>query len=291
MINKIHSVTILGGGIMGSQIAFQAAYKGFDVTIYDVEEELYLKIIENLNQLQEIYVRELQSTKQEMEDTLNNISFHYDLKSAVENADLIIETIPEKLELKKDLFASLDLLAPEKTIFATNSSTLIPSELMESTGRPHKFIALHFANLIFRCNIAEIMRSPKTDDETYNTLIDFAKDLGMEPILVKKEQAGYVLNSLLIPLIGAAAELYMTGVADIESIDKTWKIATGSPVGPFEIYDIIGLNTSYNIAMNGDIKSQMFGYYIKENFIKKGKLGYLSGEGFYKYPKEDGGLM
>lgn len=289
-MTKIQNVTILGGGIMGSQIAFQTAYKGFNVTIYDISAELYIKVIENLELLKGIYVRELQSTEQEIEDTLNRISYHYDLQTAVEDADLIIEAVPEKIEIKKELYTNLGRLAPAKTIFTTNSSTMIPSELMEYTGRAHKFMSLHFSNLMFHCNIAEIMRSSKTDEETYNTVIDFAEAIGMVPILLKKEQSAYVLNSLLIPFMAAASELYMRGIADVETIDKTWKIATGSPVGPFEMYDIVGLNTSYNIAMRGDMKSQMFAYYLKENFIKEGKLGYLSGEGFYKYPKEEGWL-
>lgn len=286
-MNKISNVTILGGGNMGSQIAFQTAFKGFKVTIYDINIDLYSNVIENLELLKKIYVRELHVSEEEKEDTFNNISYSFILSEAVQDADLTIEAVPENFEIKQKLYTELGRVAPAKTIFTTNSSTMLPSDLMEFTGRPNKFLALHFSNLLFHCNIAEIMKSPKTDTESYNNVIEFAEAIGMVPILVKQEQRGYILNSLLMPLMTAATELYLKGIGDIETIDKTWRISTGSPVGPFEIYDIVGINTVYNIAMNGDMKAKLFAQYLKENFIKQGKLGYLSGEGFYKYPKEN----
>lgn len=287
-MEKISNVTVLGGGNMGSQIAFQAAYKGFNVTIYDICADTYSNVIENLELLKSMYLKEAHVTEEDMEDTFNNISFSFNLSEAVQDADLTIESVPEDIEIKQQLYTELGIVAPAKTIFTTNSSTMLPRNLMEFTGRPHKFLALHFSNLLFHCNIAEIMKSSKTDIKSYNTVVEFAEAIGMVPILVKQEQPGYILNSLLMPFMGAAIELYLKGIGDIETIDKTWRIATGSPVGPFEIYDIVGINTVYNIAANGDMKSKLLAQYLKENFIKKGKLGRLSGEGFYKYPKEEG---
>lgn len=285
-MEKIVNVTVLGGGIMGSQIAFQTAYKGFNVIIYDISADLYSKVIDNFELLKGLYIKEANATEEDVENAMNNISYSFDLAEAVKDADLTIEAVPEDPKIKQELYANLARLAPERTIFTTNSSTMLPSNLMEYTGRPHKFLALHFSNLLFYCNIAEIMKSPKTDEDSYNAVVRFAEEIGMVPIIVKKEQRGYILNALLMPLLEAASELYLKGVGDIESIDKTWRIATGSPVGPFEIYDVVGLNTVYNIAVNGDMKGKLFAYYLKENFMKKGKLGYLTGEGFYKYPKE-----
>lgn len=285
-MEKIVNVTVLGGGIMGSQIAFQTAYKGFNVTIYDISADLYSKVIENFELLRGLYIKEANATEEDVENAMNNISYSFDLAEAVRDADLTIEAVPEDPKIKQELYTNLARLAPERTIFTTNSSTMLPSHLMDFTGRPHKFLALHFSNLLFYCNIAEIMKSPKTDEDSYNAVVKFAEEIGMVPIIVKKEQRGYILNALLMPLLEAASELYLKGVGDIESIDKTWRIATGSPVGPFEIYDVVGLNTVYNIAVNGDMKGKLFAHYLKENFMKKGKLGYLTGEGFYKYPKE-----
>lgn len=272
---------------MGSQIAYQSAFKGFNVILYDISIDMYNKIIDNLELLRRIYIRELHVTDEEMDDTFDRITFSFDLPEAAADADLIIEAVPEDPEIKKKVYADIGSLAPERTIFATNSSTFLPSSLMEYTGRPHKFLALHFSNLLFHSNVAEIMKSSKTDEASFNALVRFAGEIGMVPVIVKKEQRGYILNSLLMPLLEAASELYLKGVGDVETIDKTWRIATGSPVGPFEIYDVIGINTVYNIALStGDMKGKMFAQYLDENFIKKGKLGYLSGEGFYKYPKE-----
>lgn len=287
-MQKISNVTVLGGGNMGSQIAFQVAYKGFDVTIYDVDADSYSKVIENFDLLKSMYLRESDITEEDIENTLNKISYSFNLSEAVRDADLTIESVPEDTTIKQQLYTELGRVAPAKTIFTTNSSTMLPSHLMEFTGRPHKFLSLHFSNLLFHCNVAEIMKSKKTDVESFDTVVEFAEAIGMVPIIVKKEQRGYILNSLLMPLMGAASELYLKGVGDVETIDKTWRIATGSPVGPFEIYDIVGLNTVYNIAVNGEAKDRLFAQYLKEVFINKGKLGYLSGEGFYKYPKEGG---
>ncbi len=285
-MEKITNVTVMGGGIMGSQIAYQTAFKGFNVILYDISIDMYTKVIDNLELLRSLYIREANATDEEMEATFNRITYSFDLQEAVQDADLIVEAVPEDIEIKKKLYEDIGKSAPEKTIFLTNSSTFLPSNLMEFTGRAHKFLALHFSNLLFHCNIAEIMRSAKTDTASFDAVVKFAEEIGMVPIIVKKEQRGYVLNSLLMPLLEAASELYLKGVSDIETIDKTWRIATDSPVGPFEIYDVIGLNTVYNIALsNGDMKGKMFAHYLNENFIKKGKLGYLTGEGFYKYPK------
>lgn len=286
-MEKITNVTVMGGGIMGSQIAYQTAFKGFNVIIYDISADLYGKVIDNFDLLRKLYIREANATEEEMDCTLDRITYSFDLQEAVQDADLIIEAIPEDLQIKGEFYTGIGKLAPEKTIFATNSSTFLPSKLMEFTGRPHKFLALHFSNLLFHCNIAEIMKCLKTDTETFDTVVTFAEEIGMVPIIVKKEQRGYILNSLLMPFMEAASQLYLRGVGDIETIDDTWRIATGSPVGPFEMYDIVGLNTVYNIAISsGEMKGKLFAHYLKENFIKKGKLGYLSGEGFYKYPKE-----
>ena len=130
--------------------------------------------------------------------------------------------------------------------------------------------------------------TPETDPAVYETVVEFARDIGMVPIEIKKEKAGYVLNSLLVPFLNAAGELLVDGIADPDMVDTTWRIATGSPSGPFQIYDVIGLTTPYNVARaNPSPKSQAFADYLDEHYISKGKLGVATGEGFYRYPKRD----
>lgn len=128
------------------------------------------------------------------------------------------------------------------------------------------------------------MGTAETDPAVYAAVVDFARNSGLEPVEIKKEKAGYVLNSLLVPLLNAAAGLLLQGVADPHTIDRTWRIATGAPSGPFQIYDVVGLTTVYNIASaSPDAGSQAFAQHLKEHYIDQGKLGVASGEGFYKY--------
>lgn len=201
----------------------------------------------------------------------------------------VIEAIPEVLEIKKDFYTKLGKLAPAKAIFATNSSTLLPSQFADATGRPEQFLALHFANQIWTNNTAEIMKHSGTNPTVFNDIVDFAKAIGMVPIKVNKEQPGYVLNSLLVPFLKAAQLLLVKEVADPETIDKTWMIATGAPLGPFAILDIIGLNTQYNIAKTQAAEEDCpdlakLVELFKTEYIDKGKMGRATGEGFYKYP-------
>jgi 3-hydroxyacyl-CoA dehydrogenase len=282
----IKTLTVLGTGVLGSQIAFQAAFHGFAVTAYDIDDDALENARTRFARLAGIYETEKVAGAAEgkAEAALQNLRLTADLGEAVAEADLVIEAVPELLELKRDVYRKLAGLAPAGTIFATNSSTLLPSDLKDFTGRPDRFLAIHYANNIWAQNIAEVMGTADTDPAVYAAVVEFARNSGLEPIEIKKEKAGYVLNSLLVPLLNAAAGLLLQGVADPHTIDKTWRIATGAPSGPFQIYDVVGLTTAYNIASaSPDAGSQAFAGYLKENYIDKGKLGVATGEGFYKY--------
>ena len=201
----------------------------------------------------------------------------------MKDADLVIEAVPENPAIKTDTWTKVGELAPEKTIFATNTSTLLPSSFMEATGRPEKFLALHYANRIWAMNTAEIMGTSKTDAAVFDTVVEFATEQGMVPIPLKKEQPGYVLNSLLVPLLNAASALLVNEVAEPETIDATWRIGTGAPLGPFQIFDVVGLTTAYNVSVMGDETSKKFAELVKRDYIDQGKLGVATGEGFYRY--------
>lgn len=285
-MQKVSNVTVLGTGVLGSQIAYQAAFHGFTVTAYDITDDVLDKAKDRFAGLAEIYKTDGVEGAADggSEKGLEHLTLTSDLAAAVADADLVIEAIPENLELKRATYKKLATLAPEKTIFATNSSTLLPSDLKAFTGRPDRFLALHYANQVWRQNTAEVMGTTDTDPAVYEAVVEFAKGSGLVPIEIKKEKAGYVLNSLLVPLLNAAAGLLVEGIADIETIDKTWRIATGAPFGPFQIYDVVGLTTAYNIAAASPApESQQFAAYLKENYIDKGKLGTATGAGFYTY--------
>lgn len=286
---NIKNVTVAGSGVLGYQIAFQTAFHGFKVTVYDINDEVLEKAKSKFDTLANAYKRDLNANDEQLNNTFQNLRYNSNLAEAVKNADLVIEAIPENLAIKISFYKQLANLAPEKTLFATNSSTLLPSMFAQATGRPKKFCALHFANTIWINNTAEIMGHSETSKETFDTIVDFAKAIGMVTLPLHKEQPGYILNSLLVPFLSAATNLLINEVSDIETIDKTWMIATGAPIGPFAILDIVGITTAYNINQmaaqktNDPLKIKTVEY-LKQHFIDQNKLGVATGEGFYKYP-------
>ncbi len=286
------NITTAGSGVLGYQIAFQVAFQGFKVTLYDINDEVLEKAKAKFDILSEAYVKDLQATPEQLQATKDNLTYTSDLAFAVKDADLVIESVPESIDIKEDFYTKLGQVAPEKTIFATNSSSLLPSQFAQFTGRPEKFLALHFANDIHIRNVAEIMGHQQTDPQVFNQLVEFAKAIDMLAIPIKKEQAGYVMNTLLGALLEAGMELAVNDVAEAKIIDKTWMKATGSPCGPFALIDLIGMNTIYNVndmlaTETGNPKNAKNATYIKENFIDKGKMGMTTGEGFYKYPNPE----
>jgi len=246
-IIKFKNVTVAGSGVLGYQIAFQTAFHGFHVTVYDINDEVLEKAKAKFNSLSEAFKKDIHATDDQLEATFKRLNYTSDLAQAVKDADLVIEAVPENPQIKIDFYKKLAAVAPEKTIFATNSSTMLPSQFADATGRPAKFIALHFANEIWKHNTGEVMKHAGTDPEVFDSLIAFAKEIGMVALPIKKEQPGYIVNSLLVPLLSAGMELWINDVADIETIDKTWMVATGAPLGPFGILDVVGITTAYNI--------------------------------------------
>ncbi len=286
---NIKNVTIAGAGTLGSQIAWQTAFHGFNVIVYDTFDKGLVNSKKFHKQFAQLFLTKRGVSQEKIDQTLAKLSYTTNLKEAVQNADLISESIPESIEIKKSFYTELAKVAPEKTIFTTNTSTTLPSEYAKETGRPHKFLALHFANGIWDANVGEVMGHDGTDPKIFERVVQFAKDIGMVPIPIHKEQGGYVLNSLLVPLISAALNLMKNEITDIESIDKTWMISTGAKIGPFGIMDTVGMQTIYNIdtlwgEKLGDQSLLDRAAFMKENFIDKGKMGVSTGEGFYKYP-------
>ncbi|WP_050615487.1 3-hydroxyacyl-CoA dehydrogenase [Bacillus testis] len=283
-------ITVAGSGVLGSQIAFQTAFKGFDVTIYDINDDAIKKAKERIASLEGVYTEYFKNEQDAAKSAQSRIRYATDLAEAVKDADLVIEAIPEVEKIKQDFYKQLGKAAPADTIFATNSSTMLPSQFAEYTGRPEKFLALHFANHVWQNNTGEVMEHAGTDPKVVQEVLDFAAAIGMVPLHIKKEQPGYILNSLLVPLLDAAQGLWGNGVADPQTIDKTWMIATGAPMGPFGIIDVVGLQTVYNIVSTKAAQHpENKGYkaiadMVKTQFLDKGKMGMGTGEGFYTYP-------
>src|SRR5262245_19706812 len=263
MATNIRNVTVLGIGVLGSQSAYQTAYSGFEVVAYDLNDKILDTAKKRFEGLAARYEQEVEGASDgRARAALSRIRYSSNLADAVHDADLVIEAAPERPDVKKELYAKLGPLAPEKTIFATNTSTLLPSVLADASGRPDRFLALHFTNEIWIRNVAEIMGHPGTSPAVYDATVEFARRIGMEPIEIRKEQPGYVINSLLVPFLQAALSLVVNGVADPETIDKTWRITTRAPEGPLQLVDIAGLNTIYNIAAARDEQGKANARYI-----------------------------
>ena len=309
---NIKNVVVAGGGVLGSQIAFQSAFCGFNVTIWLRSEGSIERTKPKLERLKDVYLNTLEQMKTDKSAYCRGFSDKEDLtieeidelkectikaydgiklttsyEDAAADADLVIEAIAEDPEQKISFYQELAKHLPEKTILVTNSSTMLPSSFAKYTGRPEKYLALHFANSIWSNNTAEIMGHSETQQKYYDEVVKFAQDINMVPLKLKKEQPGYILNSMLVPFLSAAEALLANDVADHETIDKTWILATGAPIGPFRILDIVGLTTAYNIViMNpeaGDKNTTpgKIAALLKEK-IDKGKTGINAGEGFYK---------
>ena len=281
------NVTVAGSGVLGYQIAFQTAFHGFKVSVYDINDDVLAKVKAKFFELSECYKHDLNATQEQLDNTFNNLSYCSNLAEAVKDADLVIEAVPEDVGIKTEFYKQLSQVAPEKTIFATNTSTMLPSQFKDLTGRPEKFVALHFANKIWVNNMAEIMGHAETDKKVFDDLVEFAKAIGMLALPIYKEQPGHLLNSMLVPFLISATELWVKEVSDPEMIDKAWMKSFGSPLGPFAILDIIGINTVYNVAkLNVDTNPNMAPLLEKldAEFIRPGHLGMFSGKGFYNYP-------
>lgn len=312
---KMKKIVVAGGGVLGSQIAFQSAYCGFDVTIWLRSQGSIGRTQPKLDSLKVKYEKAIEkmanggdkpgswsygiSDKENFskEECINKVQKAYtgikielDLKKAISDADLIIESMAEDKNQKIEFYKKLNPITEEKTIVVTNSSTMLPSMFAKFTKFPEKYLSLHFANEIWYCNTAEVMAQPKTDCKYFDEVLEFAKAIRMVPLPVRKEKAGYLLNSMLVPFLCAGMDLYATGISDPESIDKAWTIGTGAPKGPFQILDIVGLTTVFNINKQFEkIPSFLAPFHFKDigkmlkKYIDQGKLGVNSGEGFYKY--------
>ncbi|MCR5797859.1 MAG: 3-hydroxyacyl-CoA dehydrogenase [Eubacterium sp.] len=315
------NVVVAGGGVLGTQIGLMCAYTGHKVTFWLRSEasigrtepkiarytEMMLQDLEAAKNLVGnpiggmLYPRGLirswdgitaekidQLVKDGAEALKNNITIEIDMAKALSGADIVIESMSEDPKAKIGVYEAMkDLLDPD-TILCTNSSTMLPSTFAEHTGRPDKYCALHFANTIWKNNTAEVMGHPGTDANVYNKVVEFADEINMVPLKLHKEQPGYILNSMLVPFLTAAQSLWANEVSDPETIDLTWRLATGAPAGPFQILDIVGLETAYNInqmkpeAADETSTTYKIGKLLKEK-IDKGETGINSGKGFYEY--------
>ena len=282
-------ITTAGAGTMGSQVAWQMAFHGKHVIVYDAIPAGLQKGKALHREYAEHFIAQRGATPKQVDDTFTRLTYTTDLAAAVRDADLISESVPESMSIKESFWREASKHAPAKTVFTTNTSTLTPSALVGFVDRPQKFLALHFAIGVWDSNIGEVMGHSGTDTAVFESLLTFAEEIGLVPIPIRKEQSGYIINSLLVPWCTAALELIVRGVSDFQSIDRTWMITLQTRMGPFGMIDRMGLAVVYHVAKligetTPNTQALESARYLDEHFIQKGHLGIASGQGFYRYP-------
>ncbi|MBN2033058.1 MAG: 3-hydroxyacyl-CoA dehydrogenase [Deltaproteobacteria bacterium] len=286
-IDDIKQVLILGAGTMGQQIGLQCAIYGYHVVYYDLSQEILDNALNRVAKLGSWYVAKGRLTEKDLSCALARISSTPDAAEAARDADFVSESVPEDPELKGKIFGRFHRLCPERTIFTTNTSMLVPSMFAEATGRPEKLAALHFHDLRAN-NIVDLMPHPGTDPIVTEVVHDFAVSIGQIVIVLHREHSGYVFNSMLSSLFSSALTLASRKIATIEDIDRSWMGVMHTPMGPFGIMDQVGLSTVWTITdywakKTGDAQAQADADFLKQ-YVHKGFLGFKTGQGFYSYP-------
>ncbi|KAK3554122.1 hypothetical protein QTP70_019216 [Hemibagrus guttatus] len=287
----IKHVTVIGGGLMGSGIAQVAAVTGHSVVLVDMSEDILKKSTKGIEGSLRRVVKKKFADKPEageefVQKVLKNVSTSTDAASVVQSTDLVVEAIVENLQVKQNLFSTLDKVAPEHTIFASNTSSLPIADIAVSTTRLDRFGGIHFFNPVPMMKLVEVIQAPGTSQETFNALLDFTKALGKHPVSCK-DTPGFIVNRLLVPYLMEAVRLHERGHGSKEDIDVAMKLGAGYPMGPFELLDYVGLDTSkfiidgwYQMEPENPLFSPSP---LLNKLVSEGKLGKKTREGFYKY--------
>lgn len=281
---SVNHIAVIGSGLMGSGIAHVSAQAGFKVSLYDINQEQLEKakrtIEINLNKGVEIN----KITEDTKRKALENIHLTTDLAEATKGVDFVIEAVPEKLDLKIDVFKKLDELTEQHVILATNTSTMSPTEIGAATNRPEQTIAMHFFNPVHKMKLVEIIKGLDTSEETLIITKQIAEKMGKETVTVN-EFPGFVTSRMNSLIGNEAMNMLVEGVASAEDIDKAMKLGLNHPMGPLELADLVGLDTRLR---NMEYLHKTLGEKYRPSpilikYVKAGRLGRKSGRGFYEY--------
>jgi 3-hydroxybutyryl-CoA dehydrogenase len=282
-------VLVVGAGTMGQQIALQCAMHGCHVKLYDIAAHMLGVATDRVKQYTVELITKGQLTQEEANGLLTRIRTTDNPREAGADVDLLSESVPEDRKIKARVFAQYNQLCPSYTIFTTNTSTFIPSQIAKATGRPTQFAAFHFHLPVWDANIVDIMPHPGTSQETTRWLHDFARSIGQIPILIRKENHAYIFNCTLHGMLRPALVLAANGVASVGDIDRAWMGVTKMPIGPFGLLDLIGIDLVYHIVRR-QVKWIFFMPQARrlmsflQRYVNQGHLGIKSGKGFYTYP-------
>jgi enoyl-CoA hydratase / 3-hydroxyacyl-CoA dehydrogenase len=287
-VTEINKITVLGSGIMGHGIAQISAMAGFEVTLRDVDTKFLDGAMSKIKWSLDKLVEKQKITQAESETIYSRIHPVVDLKQALSGADLLIEAVPEDMELKKKVYLEVDKHSDSKTIYASNTSTLPISEISSLTNRSNRFIGLHFFNPPQLMKLVEVIPGITTDQQIIKVGIDFAKRVGKEPVLCRKDVPGFIVNRIFIPLIHEAAYCLDRDGPSMTQIDSAVKFRLSFPMGIFELADYTGLDVIHKATseMFSRDKKVIFPHPRIKELFDEGKYGKKSGSGFYSYSGE-----
>jgi len=282
---SIERITVVGGGTMGNGIAHVCAQAGRKVVLVDTEQDLLEKALNTIFKNLDRQVKKELISAGEKDETVNRISTTVDLEDGVEKAQLVVEAVPEKIELKEKLFRALDEAAPAEAILASNTSSISITEMAAFTRRPEKVIGMHFMNPVPVMKLVEVIRGLATDDATTRAVMDLSGELGKTPVEVN-DFPGFVSNRVLMPMINEAVFALMEGVAGAEAIDTVMKLGMAHPMGPLALADLIGLDICLSIleVLHRDLGDDRYRPCpLLRKYVAAGWLGRKSGRGFFAY--------
>ncbi|KYD30490.1 3-hydroxyacyl-CoA dehydrogenase [Parageobacillus toebii] len=284
----VRRIVVVGSGVMGRGIAYVSAVGGFETILVDVKGE---QLESAKQEITEIFVQAVSRgklTEAERQESEARLRYFLDLAEAVREADLVIEAVPEKLEVKKQVFETIDKHAPASCYFATNTSTMSPTEIGSFTKRPEKVIAMHFFNPVHKMKLVEIIRGLETSEETVQVIQHVAERMGKETVIVN-EFPGFVTSRISALIGNEAFYMLQEGVGTPEQIDKAIKLGLNFPMGPFELADLVGLDTRLNNLkyLHEKLGEKYRPAPLLEQYVKAGRLGRKTGKGVYDYTKQE----
>ena len=283
----IRNITVVGAGIMGRGIAHVAAIGGFQTTLNDVSDELLQRAQAKIKTDIEKGIEIGKVTRAEANAALDKLILERELGRATSETDLVIEAAPERIDLKLDLFSRLDRTCPDHTVFASNTSALSITEMAGATKRPQHFIGMHFFNPVHKMKLVEIVRGLETVDRTFQIAESVSKQMGKETVEVR-ESPGFVTSRINALIGNEAFCMLQEGIASASDIDKALKLGLNHPMGPFEMIDLVGLDTRLNILtfLHQTLGEKYRPCPLLVKYVKAGRLGKKVGKGVYEYSTE-----
>jgi 3-hydroxybutyryl-CoA dehydrogenase len=282
--NGVRAIAVIGAGIMGQGIAQVSAMGGFITVLNDVSQEVLTAAHKKIRSQLEKGVEIGKVTPEAMQATLSRLKLQVSIEHAIQNVDFIIEAVPEKIELKLDLFSRLDSICNPHVIFASNTSALSITEMAGATKRPQEVIGLHFFNPVHKMKLVEIIRGTATSDETFRVAEFVSKQMGKETVEVK-ESPGFVTTRINALIGNEAFYMLEEGIASARDIDKALKLGLNHPMGPFEMIDLVGLDTRLSILnfLHQSLGEKYRPCSLLVEYVKAGRLGKKVGKGVYEY--------